>query len=471
MRARTAVTILGTLTALLVAAAPAAARDINVTTQADELGQNPQGCSLREAIESANADDAVGGCTAGAGTDIVRVPSGRYQLTRAGVEDDNTNGDLDVTSELHIVNSGVRPAIIDGGGLDRVVEHVSGANLTISGMTITGGGAAGIADGGGILNSTGNLLLFDSTLTGNVAGVGGGGLANYANAAVTNVTISGNQAGDDGGGIYAAGSSFTSLRNVTVAKNRADSDADNDGDGAGFADLTGTFNTYNTVIGDNTDGSPDAGSQNGDCYTGTGFVPRRTLIENPDFTVCLIPIASQDTNLTGDPKLGPLGNNGGPTATHPLLAGSPAIDSGNPPGGPDDCWAFDQRRVRRTLGGRCDMGAYERVLCGGVAVNRIGTNSGDRLVGTNGRDGFLGMGGLDTLFGRRGNDGLCGNNGHDKINGGPGADYLNGAGGRDTLKGGGGRDRLLGKGGRDTCIGGPARDTASGCEIRKTIAR
>jgi Ca2+-binding RTX toxin-like protein len=258
---------------------------------------------------------------------------------------------------------------------------------------------------------------------------------------------------------------------VTVAKNRADSDADNDGDGAGFADLTGTFNTYNTVIGDNTDGSPDAGSQNGDCYTGTGFVPRRTLIENPDFTVCLIPIASQDTNLTGDPKLGPLGNNGGPAATHPLLAGSPAIDSGNPPGGPDDCWAFDQRRVRRTLGGRCDMGAYERVLCGGVAVNRIGTNGGDRLVGTNGRDGFLGMGGLDSLFGRRGNDGLCGNNGHDKINGGPGADYLNGAGGRDTLKGGGGRDRLLGKGGRDTCIGGPARDTASGCEVRKTIAR
>jgi CSLREA domain-containing protein len=471
MRARTMVTILGTLTALLVAAAPAAAAIIEVTTTADELGQNPAGCSLREAIESANADDAVGGCDTGSGNDGIHMTPGNYRLTRPGVEDDNTSGDLDVTSQLVIQNVGTRAAVIDGGGLDRVFHHSSSGTLQLLELTITGGAAAGIADGGGILNASGSLLLSGATLHGNVAGVGGGGLANYALASLTNVTISGNQAGDDGGGVYAAGTSSTSLLNVTLARNLADSDADNDGDGAGLADLTGTFKTYNTVIGDNTDGSPDAGSQNGDCYTGTGFDPRRSLIENPDFTVCLIPIASAETNLTGDPKLGPLGNNGGRTATHPLLAGSPAIDSGNPPGGPDDCLTHDQRFLRRSLGGRCDMGAYERVLCGGVAVNRIGTNSGDRLVGTNGRDGFLGMGGLDTLFGRRGNDGLCGNNGHDKINGGRGADYLNGAGGRDTLKGGGGRDRLLGKGGRDTCIGGPARDTASGCEIRKTIAR
>jgi hypothetical protein len=33
--------------------------------------------------------------------------------------------------------------------------------------------------------------------------------------------------------------------------------------------------------------------------------------------------------VTGDPKLGPLMNNGGPTFTQALLAGSPAIDAGD----------------------------------------------------------------------------------------------------------------------------------------------
>jgi hypothetical protein len=40
-----------------------------------------------------------------------------------------------------------------------------------------------------------------------------------------------------------------------------------------------------------------------------------------------------------DPKLGPLANNGGPTKTHALLAGSPAIDRGDNTGVP----ATDQR--------------------------------------------------------------------------------------------------------------------------------
>ena len=471
MRARTAITVLGVLVAALSSAASAAALDISVTTTADELGANPGACSLREAVESANTDAPVGGCIAGSGDDVVRVPSGGYSLTRAGVDDTNSGGDLDVLSVLAIENSGRGAAIVDGGGLDRVIEHAGGATLSIAGMTLTNGNAAGVADGGGILNTTGSLILDNSTVRGNSAGVGGGGLANYAVATLTNVTISGNRAGGDGGGVYAAGSSATSLLNVTVANNRADSNADNDGDGAGFADLTGTFNTYNTVIGDNTDNSPDAGSQNGDCYTGTGFVPRRTLIENPDYTVCLVPIASPDTNLTGDPKLGPLGNNGGPTATHPLLAGSQAIDAGNPAGGPDDCAATDQRGIPRALGGRCDMGAYELVTCEGVAVNRVGTTGADNLVGTNGRDGFLLFGGADVAFGRKGADGLCGAGGGDRLNGGGGPDTLDGGRGRDTLKGGRGRDKLRGRAGRDTCIGGPARDSASGCEVRKSILR
>lgn len=57
-----------------------------------------------------------------------------------------------------------------------------------------------------------------------------------------------------------------------------------------------------------------------------------------------------------DPKLGPLQNNGGFTATHALLPGSPAIDAGSP-----DCppLAIDQRGVARPQGPACDIGAYE----------------------------------------------------------------------------------------------------------------
>ena len=59
-----------------------------------------------------------------------------------------------------------------------------------------------------------------------------------------------------------------------------------------------------------------------------------------------------------DPKLGPLLDNGGPTATHALLVGSPAINTGDK----NYCVANDQRDVLRPLltDGKCDLGAFER---------------------------------------------------------------------------------------------------------------
>jgi hypothetical protein len=65
-----------------------------------------------------------------------------------------------------------------------------------------------------------------------------------------------------------------------------------------------------------------------------------------------------------DARLGPLANNGGPTQTHALLAGSPAIDTGDDAGAP----AFDQRGAgfpRRKDGNgdrrpAVDVGAFER---------------------------------------------------------------------------------------------------------------
>jgi hypothetical protein len=69
-------------------------------------------------------------------------------------------------------------------------------------------------------------------------------------------------------------------------------------------------------------------------------------------------------NGTGDqintnPLLGPLQNNGGPTFTHQLLPGSPAIDAGNPNFTPPPL--FDQRGpgFNRVVNGRIDKGSFE----------------------------------------------------------------------------------------------------------------
>ena len=60
--------------------------------------------------------------------------------------------------------------------------------------------------------------------------------------------------------------------------------------------------------------------------------------------------------IVGAAGLGPLSDNGGPTATHALETGSPALDTADPAG----CPATDQRGVTRPQGAGCDVGAYER---------------------------------------------------------------------------------------------------------------
>ncbi|MGZ5331674.1 MAG: choice-of-anchor Q domain-containing protein, partial [Solirubrobacterales bacterium] len=127
-----------------------------------------------------------------------------------------------------------------------------------------------------------------------------------------------------------------------------------------------------------------------------------------------------------DPKLGPLASNGGPTQTHALLKGSPAINTGQ------GCPGFDQRGGPRKA---CDIGAYERIVIRKVLVNRIGSPLGDKLAGTKGRDGIMGLLGKDKLFGGKKNDVLVGGKGRDVLSGGKGFDVCLGGGGKDKYKG------------------------------------
>ena len=161
----------------------------------------------------------------------------------------------------------------------------------------------------------------------------------------TNVTISGNKARDFGGGINNGGNGTLTLTNMTIS--------DNTGLANGGIYNDGQVKLDNTIVAENLpQSSPQCGGNSlvsslghnldsdGTCnLTGTGDIPN------------------------GNANLGPLTLNApGTTETHALLAGSDAIDAGNPatPGsGGTACEDTDQRGVNRPQGAACDIGAYE----------------------------------------------------------------------------------------------------------------
>jgi CSLREA domain-containing protein len=418
--------VLGAMGALLVSS-PALGAVITPSTFGDENGGGTD-CSLREAILAANTDSAFGGCPAGGGADTIPLGAGTYGLSipPGTTGDGSLEGDLDVAGPLTITHTGLAPAVIDGGGIDRVVQVLPTGDLTASGLTIRNGRTT--QSGAGIRNE-GNLNLSNATLTGNETTASfGGGIANTSTGTLvlTDVTISGNRAENDSGGLDQGPGGQANLNNVTITGNTADTDG-NGGGGGGLV-AKGTVNLRNTIIAGNKDISAPGVGASPDC-SGSPISQGNNLIA--DRTGCdFAPRGGDKTNVK--PLLGPLANNGGSTLTHALLAGSPAINAGGKGVTP-----ADQRGVpRRTP----DIGAYEFARCGGSVVDRVGTSGKDKLVGTKRADGILGLGGKDTLKGRAGTDGLCGGKGKDTLLGGKGKDTLLGGKGKDKLKGGPGKD-------------------------------
>jgi CSLREA domain-containing protein len=186
--------------------------------------------------------------------------------------------------------------------------------------------------GGVIFNSTtGTVNIETSTFTGNSA-LNGGAIHNYGVLDIVNSTFSGNIATNKGGGIINDGK-LTSI-NCTFSENSATNG------GAGiYNNSEGTLNLTNTLIGNSTIGA--------DCVTET---PIGTNLNN------LIEDKSCSAKYDGDPSIGPLANNGGPTQTHALQSSSLAIDNGHSVRYP----TTDQRGVTRPQGEGYDIGAYER---------------------------------------------------------------------------------------------------------------
>ncbi len=127
---------------------------VNLKTGKDASGH----ISLRSAIEAANSRP---------NADTILLPSGTIKLTIGGANEDNAaTGDLDIKGNVTIKGKGASSTIVDGNSiLDRVFQVLSG-RVQISGLTIQHGQAD---EGGGLLNSGGQVTLTSVVVANNVA--------------------------------------------------------------------------------------------------------------------------------------------------------------------------------------------------------------------------------------------------------------------------------------------------------------
>lgn len=292
-----------------------------------------------------------------------------------------------LTLKNSIVSENV--ADYDGGG---GISNIQGT-LTLMNSTVSGNFAD--VEGGGINNRQGTLTLIDSTVSENVGGFYGGGINNrQGTLTLMNSTVANNISGFGGGGISSSGSGTLNLMSSTIYDNNAGAmgggiygDGDEgsliqinnstvSGNSSFTLDHGGIFNFYGTLILTNSTISGNGGR--GINNIEASLILRNTLIANHEegadcvsdgeinVTNTLIEDGSCEATWSGDPNLGSLEDNGGPTLTHALLPGSLAIDQG------DDALCatapvngLDQRGEPRTgssAGSHCDLGAYEAQL-------------------------------------------------------------------------------------------------------------
>lgn len=235
----------------------------------------------------------------------------------------------------------------DGGGL------AAGGSVWVYGSTIASNTASGsLSRGGGLLANFGAVTLIDSTVSGNTSsGVAatGGGIYALGAVSLTRSTVSGNSTNYYGAGIHAKGDMLTIFQS-TITGNTAV------GEGGGIFGRT--------IVLDGSIVAANSASYGADIMLyASGAVNARYSILGDGTDVTLSGNVGNLIGATGseiDPLLGALADNGGPTLTHLPLAGSPAINLGDPSIAFSPS-AFDQRGnpFSRVINGRIDIGAVE----------------------------------------------------------------------------------------------------------------
>jgi predicted outer membrane repeat protein len=320
-------------------------------------------------------------------------------------------------------------AIFSDGAGPGGTNTTQGTPLLIQSSSFESNKAKG---GGGAIYawSYGNekLIVKDSTILNNSVSRssrnlarGGGIEANGGSITLQNISVANNLADGQGGGLWVQTKLPVNITNSTFSSNRVTSDAG----GAMFlnTDATAPVKITNSTIVHNYAGRANGAlwmnGGNKDSITlrnsivafntatdtrqnQVGFTPKDGggNIEFPA-PVNSGPRVAANSRIV-DPLLGPLMKIGD-DLVHPLLSGSPAINTGvKGTGVPTQ----DQRQFTRDS--MPDVGAFER---GGLSTTGgtgndilLGTSASNSLSGSSGNDTLLGLGGADTLTGGTGAD-------------------------------------------------------------------
>jgi CSLREA domain-containing protein len=282
-----------------------------------------------------------------------------------------------------------------------------GAGGTSANTGGSGGGGGNGGSGGGLLNANGTVTIDASTFSGDASGAGGVGGVGGPGGLIGGAGGQGGEA-KDGGGLDSGGSlGSVTVTDSTFASNTAGVGGAGGGGGAGETTsggdggpggvggaggaiqvIQGTLNLQSDTIAGNSSGAgaqggtagtgPSAGQQGtvGDGGTGGGLgsagtatIQNTLLASNSGGNCGGATVTDSGHNLSfgdascpgtfasGDPNLGALQLNGGPTQTISLQPGSAALNQIPPTGA--GCQPTDQRGVARPSGPACDIGAYE----------------------------------------------------------------------------------------------------------------
>ncbi len=310
---------------------------VNTTTDIDDGVCGLKNCTLREAIATANANPNVIAIVFGAkvfGDSRQTITLNGTSLTpiSSGI------GLMIVAPEVGVV--------IDGAGTSGIFVIAQGGRATLRNLTIRNGNDR---TGAGI-NNKGTLNVVNCTLSDNIVLFDGGAIYNdYGTLDVFQSTLTDNSA-RDGSAVYNFRGTAT-IRNCTMVSDRTLYSTQNFPSNSNQAVMT----VSNSIVaGDEAVTSISPGSSGAT----SSFQSGGYNIVSGGASINSFKKPGDQINIAApDILLGALAENGGPTPTVKLLAGSPAINHGDPAFTGD----FDQRGTgyQRIIAGRLDVGALE----------------------------------------------------------------------------------------------------------------